>query len=74
VSDERHGLYELPGTEEPAPQPKPKREMVTVGFEIQTRGYLTQMIEMIGALDDRLAALEQAFLPRRRGRKPKDET
>jgi hypothetical protein len=48
------GLHELPGTEEPAPQAKPRT--VTAGFESQIRGYIDaiwlKIAELEGRIDD----------------------
>ena len=48
------GLHELPGTEEPAPTPKPRT--VTAGFESQIRGYVDaiwlKLAELEGRIDD----------------------
>ena len=48
------GLHELPGTEEPAPTPKPRT--VTAGFESQIRGYVDaiwlKIAELEGRIDD----------------------
>jgi hypothetical protein len=48
------GLHELPGTEEPAPQAKPRT--VTAGFESQIRGYVDaiwlKIAELEGRIDD----------------------
>jgi hypothetical protein len=46
------GVHELPGTEEPAPQPK--RETVSAGFETQMRGYVAAIWDKIAALEGKV--------------------
>ena len=54
--DRQFGVHEIPGTEEPAPQPK--REAVSAGFEAQMREYVNAIWARIASLEGRLDDFE----------------
>jgi hypothetical protein len=54
--DRQYGLHELPGTEEPAPQPR--REAVSAGFELAMRGYVNAIWAKIAVLEGRIDDFE----------------
>ena len=54
--DRQFGVHEIPGTEEPAPQPR--RDTVSAGFEAQIREYVNAIWAKIAALEGRIDDFE----------------